>query len=151
MAPAGAEHGGVANKLAYFLTAHVIANNLGQVFAAETGFRLSRSPDTVRAADAAFVRADRIPPGGPPAGYFEGAPDLAVEVVSPGDTVQEVEDKVDDYLAAGARMVWVVNPRRRTVTGHRPGVNPVVLREGDFLDGHDVVPGFRCAVREVFA
>ena len=151
MAPAGAEHGGVTHRLAVFLSVHVDANHLGRVFAAETGFRLSRSPDTVRGVDVAFVRADRIPPGGPPAGFFEGPPDLAVEVVSPGDTLQEVEDKVDDYLAAGARMVWVVNPRRRTVTVHRPGANPVVLRETDTLDGQDVVPGFRCAVGAIFA
>src|SRR5687767_7438017 len=77
MAPSGGDHGGITNNIAFLLTAHVKANDLGQVFAAETGFRLSRSPDTVRGADVAFIRADRIPAEGRPKGYWEIPPDLA--------------------------------------------------------------------------
>ena len=72
-------------------------------------------------------------------------------MVSPGDTNNEVEDKVDDYLTAGTKLVWVANPHRRTVTIHRPGAQPVMLRETDTLTGDDVVPGFACPVAEIFA
>ena len=150
MEPPGARHGAAAMRLGAMLAQHALANRLGVVFAAETGVVLARSPDTVRAPDAAFVRKERIPPGGPGPTYFEGAPDLAVEVLSPGDTALEIEDKVEEYHAAGARAVWVVNPKRRRVTAHRPGAAPLVLHEGESLDAGDVVPGFRCAVAEIF-
>lgn len=150
MAPAGGDHGGVTNNLAFLLTAHVKSHNLGQVFAAETGFRLKQSPDTVRGADVSFITAERIPQEGRPKGYWDIPPDLAAEVLSPGDTVQDIEDKVDDYLAAGTRLVWVVNPKRRTVTVHVPGGSTTVLREQDELDGGDVVPGFRSKVADLF-
>jgi len=122
----------------------------GVVVGAGTGFWLTRNPDTVRAADVAFVRRERNTASRIPTGYWPGAPDLAVEVVSPNDTLQEVEDKVDDYLSAGALMVWVVNPRRKTVTLHVPGGQPIVLHQGDVLDAQTVVPGFRCRVAELF-
>jgi Uma2 family endonuclease len=151
MAPAGFEHGAVITNLAFLLAGHVKAKNLGLVLGAETGFVLSRNPDTVRGADIAFVSIARVPAGARPPGYFPGAPDLAVEVVSPGDTLSEVEDKVDDYLSAGTRLVWVVNPRRKTVTVHRPQAPPRLLGEADTLTGEDVVPDFRCGVAEIFA
>jgi len=151
MAPAGFDHGAIISNIHYLLTAHVKTNKLGVVLGAETGFLLSSSPDTVRAPDVAFVTASRVPGAGRPAGYFPGAPDLAAEVVSPRDTVEEVEDKVDEYISAGARLVWVINPKRRSVTIYQPDANPIVLRDGDALDGAGVVPGFRCAVSEIFA
>lgn len=150
MAPAGFNHGDVTNRFAYLLSRHVYDNDLGKVSAAETGFRLQKDPDTVRGADVAFIAKARIPKNGGPAGFWPGAPDLVVEVVSPGDTLEEVEDKVDDYLSAGARMVLVITPRRKTLTVHRSGANPVILREGDVLDTGDVVPGFRCSVADIF-
>lgn len=146
--PPGARHGLVAARLAELLRQS--AGPLGVVLV-ETGFVLSRDPDTVRAPDVAFVRAARIPPAGVPDGYIEGAPDLAVEIVSPSDTLYEVEEKVAEFLAAGARLVWVVNPRRRTVTAHAPGAGPVVAGEGDTLGGGDVLPGFGHRVAELTA
>ena len=150
MAPAGFEHGAVIMNLAVPLGAHVKAHGLGVVLGAETGFVLKRNPDVVRGADVAFVQASRIPAGRLPVKFWEGAPDLAVEVVSPDDTLNEVEEKVEDYLDAGTRLVWVVDPRRKTVTVHRPGAQPVVLRAGDALDGADVVPGFSLDVIAAF-
>ena len=85
-----------------------------------------------------------------PKKFWEGAPDLAVEVISPGDSLEEVEEKVDDYLNAATPLVWVVNPRRRTITIHRPGRDPQVLREADTLTGEDVIPGFQCEVLAAF-
>jgi Uma2 family endonuclease len=151
MSPAGFEHGAVAMNLAIILGQHVKANRLGVVCAAETGFKIATAPDTVLAPDVSFVRQERIPPTGLPKAYWPGAPDLAVEVVSPGDTAKEVAGKVEDWLAAGARAVWVVNPKRLTVIIHRPQIEAVTLGLDDELDGQDVVPGFRCRVSEIFA
>ncbi len=149
MAPAGFDHGRIIMKLARLLSNYVVDHNLGVVLGAETGFKLAKNPDTVRAADVSFVAASRIPKDAQVFGFWDGAPDLAVEVVSPTDTVEEVDAKVDDYLTAGARLIWIINPKRRTVTVYRPNTNPEILRDIQSLDGADIVPGFRCAVLDV--
>lgn len=150
MSPAGDEHGRVTMNLAGPLHRHVLANKLGVVYAAETGFKLESDPDTVRAPDIAFVSNERLAATGTPRSYRECAPDLAVEVVSPGDTVAGVDAKVGQWLDAGARMVWIVSPKRRTVTVYHPPIGSVVLTEMDTLNGSDVVPGFKIAVAELF-
>jgi Uma2 family endonuclease len=150
MAPAGFEHGAVVAPLTELLSAFVRKARLGQVLGAETGFILARNPDTVRAPDIAFVCRSRLEQTGIPAAFFPGPPDLAVEVVSPGDTHEEVEAKVDGWLDAGAQAVWVVNPRRRTVTTYRTRTAVTVLTESDLLDGGSVLPGFSCPVRDLF-
>jgi Uma2 family endonuclease len=150
MAPAGGEHGIVSGQAARLLGNHVVPNQLGYVLGAETGIRLARDPDTVRAPDAAFIAAGRLPSGRPPAGYFELVPDLVVEVVSPADTAREVEEKVHEWLSAGARLVWVIHPSTRSVTVYRSLADVRVLTEDVQLDGADVLPGFACAVRELF-
>lgn len=150
MPPAGFEHGIRSVKIGSRLHVHVEKHGLGYVCAAETGFTISRNPDTVRAPDAAFVRREAIERQGIVKGYWEGAPDLAVEVISPGDTYREVAEKVDDWLAAGCAMVWVINPRRETVEVHRPDEEPIVLSGADLLEGGDVVEGFRCEVDALF-
>lgn len=151
MSPAGGEHGAIAAKLAIIFGAYVIENDLGLVFGAETGFKIAVDPDTVRAPDFAFVNRARIPESGIPTGYWIGAPDLAVEVISPGDIYGEVEDKVLEWLDAGARMVIVVNPRRRTSTVYRSRHEVKILSEADELNGEDVLPGFACKVSAFFA
>lgn len=151
MPPAGARHGDIAMEIGALLRAHVRANRLGRVFAAETGFVLRHDPDTVRTPDAAFVAEERIPAEGPPDSYFDLAPDLAVEVVSPGDRARQIRDKVQDWLRSGTRLVWVIYPSRRTVIVHRARQEQVTLSEGDTLDGGEVVPGFECRVNELFA
>jgi Uma2 family endonuclease len=151
MAPAGFEHGRVIMRLAKLLAIHVDQHKLGIVLGAETGFKLERNPDTVRAADVSFVAAHRLSGGSETTGFWEGAPDLAVEVVSPTDRAKEVKEKVVDYLGSGTRLVWVVHPRRKTVTAHKPGTDPFGWHETDVFDGEDVVPGFKCAVAEIFS
>ena len=150
MAPSGFEHGAVIIQLTRVLANHVHANRLGIVVGAETGFIVRRNPDTVRGADIAFVTQERIQKHGIPQGFWEGSPDLAVEVLSPGDTVFEVEEKVADYLGGGCRAVWVLNSRRRTVTVYRPNEEPRVLRDSDVLEGQDVIRGFRHPISDVF-
>ena len=104
----------------------------------------------MRAPDVAFVRRERVLAAGRVDAFWRGAPDLAVEVISPNDLYTEVDEKVAEYLEHGARLVFVVNPRRRTVAEHRPGEPVRVLTVEDTLDGHDVVPGWSLAVRDLF-
>ncbi len=150
MSPAGLEHGRVVGRIHARLGPFVEQHSLGITAGAETGFLIGRDPDTVRAPDVAFIRADRVPDR-PNPGFFEGAPDLAIEVLSPGDRASEVLAKVRDWLQAGCRAVWVVDPATRTVHDHGGTSQLTILGESDELSGGDVVPGFRVRVGEVFA
>lgn len=150
MAPAGYEHGQLAVRITWRLAQHVETHRLGVVFAAETGFLIATEPDTVRAADVAFVAQSRIEKVGRVAGYWPGAPDLVVEVVSPNDRYADVEEKTTDWLAAGTRMVLIVNPRRRIVTVYRSLRAITILTAGDTLSGDDVVPGWQALVGDIF-
>ncbi|RKU22544.1 Uma2 family endonuclease [Candidatus Poribacteria bacterium] len=151
MPPAGFEHGICAAEIGSKLNVYVKTHKLGYVCGAETGFRIAQNPDTVRAPDAAFVAQASIERQGIVRGYWEGAPDLAVEVISPGDTYAEVAEKVEEWLTAGCRMVWVINPRRETVEVYRSNEDFIILRGTDTLDGGDVVEGFQCQVQDIFA
>ena len=150
MSPAGDVHGEVTVRITSPLFVYVEAQKLGKVYAAETGFVIEENPDTVRAPDVAFVCRERVEAAGSIKSYRHGAPDLAVEVVSPGDTIGEVEGKVAEWLGAGTRMVWVVSPKLRTVTVYESLVDVVTLTEKDQLEGGDVIPGFRIAVVKIF-
>lgn len=150
MAPASHAHGREGNRVNRTLSNHVFDNGLGETYAAETGFVLSRSPDTVLVPDVSFVRKEREEAARDVPGYFPGPPDLAVEVVSPNDRLTEVAAKVSDWLEHGTLMVIVVNSRNRTVRVHTPdGV--IELTEEDTLDGGDVVPGWNMPVADIFS
>jgi len=150
MSPTGQEHGAVIFRLAELLGPCIRKHALGFASAGDPGFILARDPDTVRAPDLAFIRKERLAanPAGP--AFWRGAPDLAVEVVSPNDTLHEVDEKARAWLEAGVTLVWVVNPAWRTVTVYRPGPDPETLSRDDELDGRDVLPGFRCRVADIF-
>jgi Uma2 family endonuclease len=150
MAPAGSQHGRVAHNIELDLGRHVKANDLGVVFAAETGFKLRGNPDTVRAPDVAFVEKKRFNQVGDVPGYWPGAPDLAVEVLSPGDNDADVEENVFDWLDAGARLVIVLNPRKRTATAYRSRSSIRVHTESETIDATDVVPGWTFVVARAF-
>lgn len=150
MAAAGFRHGAVIMNVAVPLGQYVKARGLGVMCGAETGFVLERDPDTVLAPDVAFVRRERIPASGLPATFWEGPPDLAVEVTSPGDTRREVAEKVASWLAAGTRLVWVADPKRLTVTIHGPDGTPRRLEGSDVLEGEPLFPGFRLPVADIF-
>ncbi|MBA3806213.1 MAG: Uma2 family endonuclease [Acidobacteria bacterium] len=150
MPPTGDEHGGVTMELAATLHQYVKLNNLGRVYAAETGFKLESEPDTVRAPDIAFVRMESIQAAGRIQGYRSGAPDLAVEVTSPSNTKREMTEKAKDYFAAGAHLVWIVNPKLKIITVYRSLNDIITLTEKDTLDGDKVVPGFQIPVAEIF-
>lgn len=149
MNPPNHEHGRVTVHLGAALFQFVRANDLGGVVV-ESGYTLARDPDTVRGPDVSFVRKGR--PNYPPhRGFFVGAPDLAVEVRSPDDSIRELLAKADEYLAAGAELVWIVDPDDATVRVLRPGSEPVTLGVRDILDGGATVPGFSLPLAELFA
>jgi Uma2 family endonuclease len=149
MSPAGFEHGAVAGRIHGHLFVFVSQNRLGLVTAAETGFQIGHDPDTVRAPDAAFIRANRLPRMRT-RGYFNGPPDLAVEVVSPNDRAGEVLTKVQDWLSAGCPTVWVADPTSQTVSVyHRSGETKLLTVAEELVDD-DVLPGFRLSVAEIF-
>lgn len=150
MSAPGYEHGRIIIRVTGALLRYLDANPLGVLTAAETGFQITRDPDTVRAPDMGLVLSEREPRE-PIKGYFQGAPDLAVEVLSPDDRAGEVLAKVRDWLQAGCRRVWVVDPRTRTVSVHRSPSQIVVLSETDALTDDDLLPGFRLPVAEIFA
>jgi Uma2 family endonuclease len=141
-------HDQVRRRLERILETFVDEHRLGEVFG-EAGFVLARNPDTVRGPDLSFVDRQRLV-GIDYARFFEGAPDLAIEILSPSNRPYQVRAKVADYLAAGCRLVWVVNPERRSVTTYRAILAPRVLLADDELDGEDVLPGLRTSVRSIF-
>jgi Uma2 family endonuclease len=151
MSPAGQEHGAVAAEMLGALMPFIRQHNLGRVYAAETGFILRRQPDTVRAPDVAFVGADRLAITSRSAeGYFPGAPDLAVEVISPSDRYTEVEAKVEEWLDAGAQVVVVLDPRRQVAKVYAAGVAVESLSIEDQLALPDLLPGWSVALRDIF-
>jgi Uma2 family endonuclease len=148
MPPPGMRHGVIAHRVARALGNHVDERGLGFVFG-EAGFHIEHDPDTVRAPDCGFVNAARVT-GPVPSGYFKGAPDLAVEVLSPDDRPRRVSEKVASWLECGSRLVWVIDPDGRTVNVHRPHEPQRTLAGSDLLDGLDVLPGFRFPVADLF-
>jgi Uma2 family endonuclease len=155
--PATGAHGSAVSRLNFALCQHVYAHDLGEVFSECTGFVLERGPDTVLCPDVAFVSKHRLPAGGPGWSFPELAPDLAVEILSPGDRPGKVRAKVAEYLRLGVRCVWVFQLVKRRVEVHARGAGPgdpittAVLGEGDVLDGGEILPGFRYPLAELLS
>jgi len=151
MAPSGGDHGGKAFNFVLPIGNFVRQHRLGYVTIAEAGFILHTDPDgkdTVRAPDVGYVEKSRFPDGLPTT-YIPGAPDLAVEVVSPTDSAAEIQEKVEAYLRYGTRMIIVAYPSTRSVVVHTPtGSHTLTL--DDTLDGAPVLPGFTLPIRDIF-
>ncbi len=149
-AAAGLEHGAIAINLGSMMRAVVRPARLGRVVGSDSGIRLERDPDTVREPDLAFISAERLPLDIRVRGYSEIAPDLVVEIIAPGDRPAAVHDKARMWLRYGVRLALLVDPDTRTVTTLPADGPPRTLGEDDTLDGGDVLPGFTCAVRDIF-
>lgn len=150
--PMGAEANRVATVLASFLEAHARANRLGLVFTQECGYKIfPHDPKKVRKPDVSFVARGRLPNDRPPRGHVTIPPDLEVEVVSPNDEAEELDARVSDYLAAGARLLWIIFPATRSVWIVRRDGTAARLTEAQDLSGEDVIPGFTCPLRTLFA
>jgi Uma2 family endonuclease len=148
--PAGNLHGYIASKIGRIIGNFVDENNLGAVFAAETGFTIFNDPDTVRAPDSAFVGNEKLAKHGISEKFFPDAPDLAVEVVSPNDRKKDIEGKVQDYLTAGVKLIWIIYPQKQVVAVYRQNSNASILFETDTLDGEDVIPSFQLPLEKIF-
>jgi Uma2 family endonuclease len=149
MTPPGFRHGVCQNKVAFLLTAHVLATRCGRV-TVETGMVTERDPDTVRGPDVAFWSIERLPLDQTPEVYPEVAADLCVEILSPSNTPHETHEKVREYINRGVRLVWVVDPEDHTVTVYRQPGEGRLLWDDATLTGEDVLPGFQCRVAEFF-
>lgn len=145
--PPAEEHGDLAITLGVPLKLWARTNKAGRVYV-ETGFRLK--PNLVRAPDVSFLEAARVPHGAARRKFVDGPPTLAVEIVSPGDLWSEIEDKVNEYLEAGCRVVWIVEPAGQTVTVRTAEAAPLVLHRHDTLSGGEVLPGFQLPLAELF-
>ena len=148
--PTGHQHGTIVTNLVILLGNFIKSRKLGSLTASDSGVWLERDPDTVREPDIAYFPAAKIPPEETVAGYAEAVPDLVVEIVSPSDSRRGLNDKALMWLSFGVRLVWVVDPERRTVDMHRASRRVATLHEADKLDGLDVLPGFSCEVRAAF-
>jgi len=147
----GFRHGRIANRIGFHLTAHVQGNDLGVVVAAETGFLLHSDPDEVRGADVAFVSKARLQATNfSQEKHFPGAPDLAVEIVSPSDSYADVEGKVLVWLRAGVQLVIVADPKKQVILVHRPNRSAEILTISDSIDATPVVPGWVFKVADAF-
>jgi Uma2 family endonuclease len=151
----GNESSLIGGRIYVILFAFVSTHRLGKLFPADAGFQcFADDRDRVRRPDVSFVRAGRLPGDRPSRGFDRIAPALVVEVVSPGDTAEEVQEKVHEHLGAGVRLVWVVYPSTRTLRVHRPrsatAGSGSDLSEDDVITGEDVLPGFSCPVGEFF-
>jgi Uma2 family endonuclease len=151
----GSESSAIALAIGIALGNFIRARRLGHLFTADCGYRcFPNEPDQIRKPDVSFIKTGRLVSEHIPEGYMHIAPDLAVEVLSPGDLAYEVDAKVEQYLAAGVRLVWVVSPRTRSIRIHRPKdakAGPIgALTESDTISGEDVLPGFECPVAEFF-
>jgi Uma2 family endonuclease len=146
VSPAGYRHGRIAARLVRRLEQHADEGRLGDVLDSSTGFRLPGG--NVRSPDVAFVARGRV--NGPePRGFFDGAPDLAVEILSPDDDPRALMDKVGEYLRAGTRLVWVIDPERRIAAVYRSTADVCRLTESDPLTGDELLPGFACRLSDV--
>lgn len=148
MSPGKIRHGTDAGQLAIKLGAYLDTHRLGRLCITDTGFRIGPASSVI-APDLAFIHNDRLKLF-PPDEYGPVSPDLAVEVISPGNTGIEIKDKVAAYLAGGARLVWVLNPKRRQIRVHRADGTQALLTAKDQLDGEGLLPGFSVPVRELF-
>ncbi len=146
----GKVHGRIAMTFGSALVTHVKPRRLGTVIGSDAGVLVQRNPDTVREPDIAYISAERLPLDDQSDGYLEVAPEIVVEIVSPSDRNQEVNDKTLMWLAHGVLMVVEVYPAERAVMVHRPGAAAVTLAGDDVLDGGDVLPGFSLPLRDIF-
>ena len=151
MSPTNHTHARLMTKVASALHLYVEAHDLGEVLSGDPGIILRRNPDRVRAPDVCFIARNRVPPESSPYGFIEVVPDLVIEIVSPNDTPTEVQAKIEEWLRAGARLVWAAYPDTRSIVAHRGVHSHRVYTESDILDGDPVLPVFTYPVADLFS
>ena len=148
--PTYTRHGEVTANIIFLLRDYIRTHKIGRIYGSDVGFILARNPDTVRAPDVAFVRTERLSANAYQGTFFPGAPDLAVEVLSPSERLGDIREKVADYRNGGTRLMWVVAPALGAVRAYRHDGTTTTFVRSEWIDGEDVLPGFRCAVAQFF-
>jgi len=148
MSPAGGAHGWIVGNLTVVVGGYIRQKKLGRIFGAETGFLIEQNPDTVRAPDFAFVSSAATTR--PHHGFISGAPDLAAEVISPNDTSTVVSAKSEQWLRAGCKVVWLIDPARETAAVCTLEDGAYVMRSVEVLSDANLLPGFELPVNELF-
>ena len=148
MPPPQGRHGYLQVEFSAILRQHVKPNKLGWIVT-ESGTLLERDPDTVRGPDVSFYSISRQPE--PPDAYFDIAPDLAIEILSPSSRRKQVREKIEEYIANGVRIVWLVDPETNTITVYNGTMRGIEFGTADTVDGGEVIPGFSLRVCEFFS
>lgn len=151
MAPMGGAHGQIMSRVSHILNTHIDAGGSGVVLAGDVGIFLRHDPDRVRAPDVCYFAQDRLPANRAPAGYLDVMPDLIVEVISPSDRAAEVQEKIQEWLSAGARLVWAMYPQTHSIAAYEPLGTARVYTESDTIDAEPVLPGFSARVADFFS
>ena len=146
----GHEHAKIAATLIIEMGGYVRSRHLGQVAGTNGGILLQRGPDTVREPDVYFISAERLPIDERVQGYLEVVPEIVAEVISPGDSQRDVNDKTRMWLSHGVSLVWEIYPEERAIVVNNADGPPVTLTEDGTLEGGDVLPGFSCPLRDIF-
>jgi Uma2 family endonuclease len=149
MSPPGALHGNLQSRIGAALYGQGEEKGHGKSYT-EVGMVLARNPDDIRGADAAFVMKKSLPPRESPEGFLESIPELIVEIKSKNDTAAEIAEKVADYLGAGAKLIWVLEPAKDIVVEHRPNSQPKIWHKSDSLYCDEIIPGFRLPLADLF-
>lgn len=149
--PTSILHGIIAGRIAGLLAFFLMQNRFGEVLTAEAGFKLFVNERTVRVPDVAFLSNEKLAEIEDFSKFFNGTPDLAVEVISPSESYDEVQGKLEDYLAAGVKMVWIVRPKQKSVTVYNSLFDFKTFYEDEELNGGDVLPNFKCRLQDIFA
>jgi Uma2 family endonuclease len=149
--PVGQKADAIVTRLLGWVGNFVATHDLGLINGAQGSYQIfPDAPQKVRIPDGSFTRRDRLPAEGPAKGHARVAPDLVVQVVSPNDTATELDEKIEDFFAAGVPLIWVLNPETRTIQVYRRDGTSTRLRPGETLEGEDILPGFRCDVARLF-
>lgn len=148
--PTSILHGIIAGRIAGLLAVFLMQTKLGEVLTAETGFKLFVNERTVRVPDVAFLSNEKLAEIEDFSKFFNGTPDLAVKVISPSETYDEVQGKLEDYLAAGVKIVWIVRPKQKSVTVYNSLFDFKTFQEDEELEGGDVLPQFKCKLQDIF-
>jgi len=144
-------HGRVAMRLGLPLVQFISDHDLGEAYLSEVGFQLTRNPDTVLGPDLSFISKERLKEVGEVEGYWQGPPDLAIEVLSPGDRPGKINKKISRYFSFGTNQVWIVDPKHSTVTVYRSPSDTTTFSGSDYLEAPDLLPGFRISLDKIFA
>ena len=146
----GLPHGRITARLSVPLATFVWDHQLGEAFMNDAGFQLTWNPDTVLGPDISFISKERLEEKGEIKGYWQGPPDLAVEVLSPGDRPGKVNTKISRWFSFGTKQVWIVDQKHRTVTVYRSELDRTTFSGSDSLEAPDLLPGFRISLDRIF-